>query len=213
MNEETLLGLIISSNRRFRMFRVVAPGVACFLGLCLSVQNARAVVLLDPDPENSTTHFGHCIAVIGDIDGDSIDDIAVGAPFQDGDFKNIEEGYGEPQNVGKVFLISGASLAVIRQLNDPQFQMVQELKFGGEFGSSIAAVADVNGDGFADILVGVPHHGIEEGQENLINAGRAFLFSGKDGSLLFTLDDPAAEEGNRFGFAVTGLDDVNGDGV
>ena len=32
-------------------------------------------------------------------------------------------------------------------LNDPQFQLVQELKFGGQFGTSLAAAGDVNGDG------------------------------------------------------------------
>src|SRR5215467_6621707 len=172
-----------------------------------------AATLLDPRPEDSTTHFGRSIAVVSDIDGDGIADLAVGAPFQDGDFDSTQRGYGLPLNVGKVYLVSGASLSEIRRLEDPQFQMVQELLFGGQFGASVAAAGDLNNDGITDILVGVPDHIVPVVDDSLINAGRAFVFSGSDGSILFTLDDPTPEEGARFGFAVAGIGDVNNDGV
>src|SRR5712691_8743536 len=158
----------------------------------LFITAARATTLLDPKPEDSTTHFGLSIAVVGDLDGDGVPDLAVGAPFQDGDFDNATQGFGPPQNVGKVFLISGATLGVITQLNDPDFQMVQLIKFGGEFGSSVAGVGDLNGDGIPDILVGVPLH--SNFAADHINAGEAFVFSGKDASIIFTLNDPAEEE-------------------
>ena len=177
------------------------------------VTAARATTLLDPDREPAPTRFGLSSVVVGDIDGDGVPDLAVGAPFQDGDFDGTEQGFGPPQDVGKVFLISGATLGVIRVLNDPEFQMVQLLKFGGEFGSALGNVGDINGDGISDILVGVPHHIVPEEDEIEFIAGRAFVFSGKDGSVLFTLDDPTPQEGARMGFAVAGLGDVNGDGV
>src|SRR5262249_23922665 len=47
----------------------------------------------------------------------------------------------------------------------------------------------------------------------IINAGRAFAFSGADGSLLLQLDDPTQQEGGLLGFAVAGLGDLNHDGV
>lgn len=172
-----------------------------------------AATLLDPRPEPSTTHFGRSIAIVGDIDGDGIPDLAVGAPLQDGDFENVHRAFGLPQNVGKVYLISGASLSVIRELNDPDFQRRQDQMFGGQFGTSVAAVGDLNKDGITDILVGVPHHIVPVEDDSLINAGRAFVFSGADGSILFTLDDPTPEEGARFGFAVAGIGDVTNDGV
>jgi len=174
------------------------------------VTAARGTTLLDPKPESSTTYFGFSIAVLNDIDGDGVPDLAVGAPFQDGDF-DVANGFGPPQDVGKVWLISGASLGVITQLNDPYFQTPNPTKFGGFFGFSVASVGDLNHDGVPDVLVGVPHHS-NFGADH-INAGEAFVFSGRDGSIIFTLTDPDEEEGNSMGYAVAGIGDVNGDGI
>ena len=60
------------------------------------VTAARATTLLDPKPEPAPTHFGLSIAVLSDIDGDGVPDLAVGAPFQDGDFGGSEQGFGPP---------------------------------------------------------------------------------------------------------------------
>ena len=75
----------------------------------------------------------------------------------------------------------------------------------------MAAVGDLNHDGVPDVLVGVPHH--TNFAADHVNAGEAFVFSGKDGSIIFTLTDPDEEEGNRMGYAVASLGDVNGDGI
>ena len=42
--------------------------------------------------------------------------------------------------------------------HDPAFQMIQPIRFGGEFGTSVAAVGGLNHDGIQDILAGVPLH-------------------------------------------------------
>src|SRR5437867_1136189 len=119
---------------------------------------ANATTLLDPDPEPSTTRFGQTVVTMGDLNGDGVPDLAVAAPFQDGDFDSVQRGYGKPQNVGKIYLIDGANLSVLNELNDPEFQQVQLRHFGGQIGASMAAVADLNGDGITDVIAGVPHH-------------------------------------------------------
>ena len=52
----------------------------------LFVTGIRATTLLDPTPEDSTTLFGRAIAVVGDVNGDGVPDLAVGTPFDDGEF-------------------------------------------------------------------------------------------------------------------------------
>ncbi len=164
---------------------------------CLCIA-ANATTLLDPLPEPSTTRFGLTIVTMGDLNGDGVPDLAVAAPFQDGDFDSFQRGFGKPQNVGKIFLIDGANLTILNKLNDPEFQQVQQRHFGGQLGASMAAVADLNGDGITDLIAGVPHHiaGTDVGEAE-INAGEAFVFSGKDGSVLFTLSDPTSEEDGK----------------
>jgi hypothetical protein len=179
----------------------------------LSAGNTGAGTLIVPRPEPSSTEFGYALANIGDLNGDGIADLAVGTPFEDGDFDNQEKGFGPPQNVGKVYLVSGADLTVIRELNDPEFEQVQGRMFGGQLGTSVAAVGDLTRDGVAEILVGVPHHIVSADGEDEINAGEALVFDGKTGSLLFTLLDPTPEEGARFGYSVAGVGDLTGDGV
>ena len=202
--------IIKSSSDRLMAHLGVPLVIAALMCSALFATAVQAATLLDPRPESSTTYFGFSIAVVGDVDGDGVPDLAVGAPFQDGDFA-VNNGFGPPQDVGKVWLISGATLGVITQLNDPYFQTPNPTKFGGFFGFSVAGVGDLNHDGVPDVLVGVPHH--TNFAADRVNCGEAFVFSGRDGSIIFTLNDPDEAEGNRMGYAVASLGDVNGDGI
>src|SRR5690242_1867788 len=105
---------------------------ACVLGLVGAA--GAATIFTDPDPEVSSTEFGHAIAVLGDVTGDGIPDLAVAAPFQDGDFPSTAMGFGDPQNVGKIYLVNGATFAVFNELTDPEFDLVQPQHFGGQLG-------------------------------------------------------------------------------
>lgn len=71
------------------------------------------------------------------------------------------------------------------------------------FGGSVSGAGDVNGDGYDDVIVGAYEH-------TSIDIGMARVFSGADGSLLYSFegDDPF----DRLGNSVSGAGDINKDG-
>lgn len=76
---------------------------------------------------------------------------------------------------------------------------------GGKFGTVVAISGDVNEDHYYDIAVGVP------GDDSVdTDRGKVIVFSGKDGSVLFTVNGDA--KGDRFGSSLCYIPDTNGDG-
>ena len=132
--------------------------------------------------------LGQSVAVAGDVDGDGFDDIVAGAPGDDlaGFF------------YGSVKVFSGLDGRVLHEF------------FGDEgtssYGEAVDGAGDVNGDGRADILVGDSWHSVGG-----VARGRVTVYSGLDGTVLFQLDGPAAND--NFGAAVAGLGDLTGDGL
>lgn len=83
---------------------------------------------------------------------------------------------------------------------------VQGDSMGDQYGLAVAGVGDLNHDGHADIAVGAP-----EDDETGDNAGRITVYSGIDGSVLYTFD--GSGKLFRLGTSVDCAGDVNGDGV
>ena len=71
-------------------------------------------------------------------------------------------------------------------------------------GRAVSGAGDVDGDGHADFIAGAPQIGST-------GPGYVRVFSGRTGLVLFTFSGDGA--GDRFGYAVGGGHDVNGDGV
>ncbi len=82
-------------------------------------------------------------------------------------------------------------------------------EYWGQFGFSVSAAGDVNGDGYADVIIGARWEDVGAGGTG---AGRAYVFSGEDGRLLLTLESPNPEYRGEFGVSVSGVGDVDGDG-
>jgi hypothetical protein len=78
---------------------------------------------------------------------------------------------------------------------------------GGEFGTSVAALGDVDSDGVPDFVAGSPREDTPAGAD----VGRARVISGQTGAVLFTFDGDGADD--TFGTAVANAGDVNADGV
>jgi hypothetical protein len=144
------------------------------------------------------------VSSAGDIDGDGLDDIAIGAPYND--FGGVDNGS------VYVYLASSFSAGGTFNLSTSDFVIYGDVA-GGVFGWEISALGDVDGDGVDDLLFG------DNSYDGLgINYGRSYLFFG-DGlnTDLGTSDADATftgeAEGDRSGAAVASAGDVDGDGL
>ena len=142
------------------------------------------LVLLLYAASGDASTFGKSIALVGDLDGDHCSEIAVGSP-SDGEGRR-----------GKVFLFSGKSGALLRELSGDGEN--------GGFGSDVAAVGDQDGDGVPDLAVGSPF------VRGPGTQGRVAIHSGKDGKRIRALE---AEPGEHYlGTDLVALGDLDGDG-
>jgi hypothetical protein len=151
-----------------------------------------AFPLWHADGENGNDWFGGSVAAAGDVNGDGYADIIVGA-----------RGYDDGANgeAGKAYLYYGGAT----DLNDDPWEAVGEAG-NSEFGSKVAGAGDVNGDGYADILVSAPRY------DNY--RGKVYVYYGSAEGLSATVDREltGAARNEHFGYSVAGAGDLNGDG-
>jgi hypothetical protein len=128
------------------------------------------------------------VGIPGDMNGDGIPDVYAS------DWSNAARG----PSTGRVYVASGAD-------GKPLLTLTGETA-GEGFGTSHSTAGDVDGDGYADLIVGAWQY-----SQAAVGGGRAYLYSGKDGRLLrtFTCRTP----GDTFGFDAVGIGDVDGDGT
>jgi hypothetical protein len=165
--------------------------------------------------ENAGADAGWSVSVAGDINGDGLDDLIVGA--QD----NGSGGY----FAGAAYVVFGRTGGFTSPVDlDTIAASSGGFKIQGEnafdhAGFSVSEAGDVNGDGFNDVIVGAP---INSGGG--IDAGAAYVVFGRaDGfASPIDLDTIAAGSGgfkiqgenanDRAGASVSEAGDVNGDG-
>ncbi|MFQ6092314.1 MAG: M6 family metalloprotease domain-containing protein, partial [bacterium] len=137
--------------------------------------------------EAAYDELGYSVSGAGDVNGDGFDDLIVGAPLNDA---------GGP-DAGRAYLYSGTTGALLYTLpgGGP----------GDHFGWSVSGAGDVNDDGYADLIVGAPLN-----DAGGADAGRAYIYSGATGTLLYPFTGQAA--GDWLGVSVSGAGDVNNDG-
>ncbi len=132
-----------------------------------------------------------------DVNGDGYGDLVIGmVPYSTSTTK-----------IGAAYLAFGrpSGAVTLTKLTDPHMS-------DPEFGAAVAMVGDVNGDGYADVMVGAPTTDSDS------HVGTAYLYLGR-GTWPATVDTATTAFGlapsdpdTSFGGAITGRGDVNGDG-
>ncbi|MDD3653278.1 MAG: VCBS repeat-containing protein [Desulfotomaculaceae bacterium] len=110
----------------------------------------------------SAPSYGCTVSGIGDANRDGVPDFAVGSA-------------GAQSSSGKIFVYSGASFEVLFEHDS----------FQEDFGRSLAGAGDVNGDGYKDLIAAAQNNNGSSKKSS------AFIFSGKDGTLMSEIVTPA----------------------
>ena len=158
---------------------------------------------------------GYSVSSAGDVNGDGIDDLIIGAIGAD------PNGI---RDAGQSYVVFGSNSGFSASLNLSALNGSNGFAINGiaaydESGNSVSSAGDVNGDGFDDLIIGA--RGADP--NGITNAGQSYVVFGSNngfaeglnlstlnGSNGFAINGIGA--GDQSGFSVSSAGDVNGDG-
>lgn len=160
---------------------VAAPGAAGGAGRVVVFDASLTGAVWSVTGAVSGERLGIALANVGDIDGDGIEDLAVGlASDSDG-----------ATDRGAVVLLSGA--------DGSELWRAEGALAGDMFGAALAPAGDLDADNVGDIYVAAPGVNTLGGR-----FGRLYALSGRDASIILIYDGPTLSE--AFGAALIGFD-------
>lgn len=154
--------------------------------------------------------FGTAITNIGDLEGDGVIDLAVGAPFDD-------DGGTDRGAVWILFMDDNGQVDLERKISSTDGSFAGTLANDDRFGRSVSSLGDLNNDGVADIAVGAP--GDDEGGTDrgavwilFLNSSGTVQSERKIANNLSGFGD-VLNNSDQFGSAVASIGDLNNDGI
>ncbi len=158
---------------------------------------------------------GFSVSAAGDINGDGIGDLIVGAADADPNGNSF---------AGSSYVVFGktspfAATLALSALNGSDGFRLDGAAAGDLSGYSVSAAGDINGDGIGDLIVGAfraDPNGTDSGSSYVVfgkttGFGPTLALSSLSGSDGFRLDGVAADDFS--GFSVSAAGDINGDGI
>lgn len=160
---------------------------------------------LDPGDQ-----FGRALEGIGDLDGDGLVDLAVGANYDDDGGSNR----------GAVYLLrlnADGTVKLTTKISSTQGGFTGPLRANDEFGRAIAALGDLDGDGVTELAVGAPTDSTGGSRRGAV----WILFLRQDGTVKRHVKIASGMGGftgrlrnlDWWGFSLARLPDFDGDGV
>jgi len=160
-----------------------------------SATGVNTTVAIRLESNVAASNFGISVATAGDVNGDGFSDIITGSNLFS--FGQTNEGVAIVYRGSATGIVS--TTAAILQMNQA----------GARMGTSVASAGDINGDGFSDVIIGIPLY-----NGGLAGEGAAIIYTGSAAGITTTATDTL--ESNQLnanmGQSVSSAGDVNGDG-
>ncbi len=155
--------------------------------------------------KNDRDNTGCAVSGAGDVSGDGVQDILIGACLRDA--------FGRTDR-GAAFLFSSANDTDLpRTVDDADGSFLGE-RAGDQMGAAVAAAGDLDGDGTDDIVIGAPFHDHDGPDGPVVDVGKAYVAFGPAD---VRETEPEVQiygisAGDETGRSVAGVDDLNDDG-
>lgn len=171
------------------MWRCLAA-ILFVAGLFGEAWGGAVITLEAPVPEASANFGFRALSGIGDLTGDGVPDLLVGA-FR---ANSIDE--------GAAYLLSGFDGAHVRTFLSPNPEG------GGWFGHAVLGFPDVNGDSVPDMVIAATPE-----TPSVRGAGRVYVLDGATSEVIWTLISPNPSTFGQLGLALAQVPDTTGDGI